>query len=349
VKITANSFAPVVELTRGETVESIHYGAIVVVDPKGNLVRAYGDPHVVTFLRSAAKPFQALPFIEAGGHRHYHLTQEEIAVICASHSGTDAHAAVVLSIQKKAGLEEGQLMCGAHMPYDQPTADAMLLRGEKPTANRHNCSGKHTGMLAFAKMNDEPLENYLEIGHPVQQRILQALADLSGAPLDEIHLGTDGCSAPNFALSLYHAAWAWARLADPSGLSAERAEACCTISAAMTACPEMVSGPGEFDTVVMEAGKGGLLVKAGAEGYQGIGILPGAIEPGSPALGVAIKIADGDGFRRARSAVSIEVLRQLGALPAEEIDALKKFGPVKPVVNWRKLEVGEMRPVFELN
>ena len=349
MNITADSFAPVLEVTRGETIESVHYGAIAVVDPQGKLVRAYGDPHAVTFLRSAAKPFQALPFIEAGGHRHYNLTQEEIAVMCASHSGTDAHVAVVARIQQKAGLEESQLMCGAHMPYHQPTADAMFLRGEKPTANRHNCSGKHTGMLAFAKMNGEPLENYLEIGHPVQQRILQALADLSGAPLDEIQLGTDGCSAPNFALSLYHAAWAWARLADPSGLSADRADACRTITAAMTAHPEMVSGPGEFDTVVMEAGKGALLVKAGAEGYQGIGILPGAIAPGSPALGVAIKISDGDGFRRARSAVSLETLRQLGALTDADLSAAAKFGPVKPVLNWRKLEVGEMRPAFDLN
>ena len=349
MNITANSFAPVLEVTRGETIESVHYGAIAVVDPQGKLVKAYGDPHAVTFLRSAAKPFQALPFIEAVGHRHYDLTEEEIAVICASHSGTDAHVAVVARIQQKAGLEEGQLMCGAHMPYHQPTADAMFLRGEQPTANRHNCSGKHTGMLAFAKMNGEPLTNYLEIEHPLQQRILQALADLSAAPRNEIYLGTDGCSAPNFALSLYHAAWAWARLADPSGLPEQRADACRTITAAMTAYPEMVSGPGEFDTVVMEAGKGALLVKAGAEGYQGIGILPGAIAPGSPALGVAIKIADGDGFRRARSSVSLETLRQLGALTDADLSAAKKFGPVKPVLNWRKLEVGEMRPVFELN
>jgi len=349
VNITANSFAPVVEVTRGETIESVHYGAVAVVDPQGNLIRSYGDPQTVTFLRSAAKPFQALPFIEAGGHRHYDLTREEIAVMCASHSGTDAHAAVVSRIQEKAGLSEGQLMCGAHMPYDQPTADAMFLRGEKPTANRHNCSGKHTGMLAFARMNGEPLENYLEMDHPVQRRILQALSELSGAPVNEIHLGTDGCSAPNFALSLYHAAWAWARLADPSGLLEQQAQACRTITAAMTAHPEMVSGPGMFDTVLIHAGKGQLLVKAGAEGYQGIGILPGAIKPGSPALGVAIKIADGDGYRRARTSVSVEVLRQLGVLSDQELDAVSKFGPVNPVLNWRKLEVGEVRPVFALN
>ena len=111
----ANGFAPVLELTRGETVESVHYGAIAVVDPQGSLVHAYGDPQTVTFLRSAAKPFQALPFIEAGGHRHYHLTEEEIAAICASHSGTDAHVEVVSRIQAKAGVGEDQLKCGAHM------------------------------------------------------------------------------------------------------------------------------------------------------------------------------------------------------------------------------------------
>ena len=117
----------------------------------------------------------------------------------------------------------------------------------------------------------------------------------------------------------------------------------------MTAYPEMVSGLGEFDTVVMQAGKGWLVTKAGAEGYQGIAILPCAVAPGSPAFGVALKISDGDGYRRARTAVSLEVLRQLGVLTGEQLAAAAQFGPVKPVLNWRKLEVGEMRPVFTLN
>ncbi len=349
MNLTANLLEPLLELTRGDTVESIHMGAIVVVDRNGTLLHAVGDPQTVTFLRSAAKPFQVLPFIEADGHEHYHLTQKEIAVMCASHSGTDEHVAVISDIQSKSGIGEDQLMCGVHAPFDKPTADALIRQDESPTSNRHNCSGKHSGMLAFARMNGEPLDSYLDIDHPVQQRILQTLAEISGVPLAEIHLGVDGCSAPNFALSLYNSALAWARLADPEDLPPARAQACRTITAAMTAHPEMVGGPGRFDTELMEAAKGRVIVKAGAEGYEGIGILPGAAGPGSPGMGVALKIADGDGYGRARAAVTLEVLRQLGVLSAEELDSLAQHGPARPVQNWRKLEVGEMRPVFTLN
>lgn len=341
-------YAPILEVTRGDTVESVQYGALAIVDPQGHLVASYGDPTTITFLRSTAKPFQALPFIIAGGHDYYHLTQEEIALICASHSGTDAHVAVARRIQAKAGIGEGDLMCGVHPPYDKTTADAMLLRGEQPTANRHNCSGKHTGMLAFAKMTGEPLDSYLELDHPVQQRILHTLAELSGLPEEEIHLGIDGCSAPNFALPLYNAAWAWARLADPSGLSPQTAQACRVITGAMTAHPEMVGGPQRFDTELMQIGGGKVVVKAGAEGFEGIGILPGALGPDSGALGIAIKISDGDSSGRARGAVSLEVLRQLGLFSADELAPLSAFGPSKPIQNWRKLVVGEMRPTFHL-
>ncbi|MFN2143987.1 MAG: asparaginase, partial [Anaerolineales bacterium] len=160
----------------------------------------------------------------------------------------------------------------------------------------------------------------------------------------------DGCSAPNFALSLYHSALAWARLADPetAGLPESRAEACRTITGAMTAYPFMVGGPNRFDTQLMTLAEGKIVIKAGAEGYEGIGLLPGALGPGSPGLGIALKITDGDGYGRARAAVSLEVLRQLGALSPEQLAALGEFGPSRPVKNWRKLDVGEMRPVFTL-
>ncbi|MFN2143986.1 MAG: asparaginase, partial [Anaerolineales bacterium] len=177
------SFSPVLELTRGDTIESIHCGAIAVVSPRGEMLHSYGDPYTVTFLRSAAKPFQVMPFIEAGGHRHYHLTQEEIALMCASHSGTDEHFRVLSGLQAKTGVAEGDLMCGVHTPYDKATADELIRRGEEPTANRHNCSGKHTGMLAYARMNGEDLPTYLETGHPIQTRILNCLSEMSGATL----------------------------------------------------------------------------------------------------------------------------------------------------------------------
>lgn len=224
----------------------------------------------------------------------------------------------------------------------------MLCDGQPLTPNRHNCSGKHTGMLAFARMNDEPIENYLENEHPIQQRILQTMSEMCGLPQEEIGLGTDGCSAPNFALPLYHAALGWARLADPTGLPEQRAAACHTIMDAMIAHPEMVAGPDRLDTDLMRAAGGKLAAKAGAEGYQAIALRPGALASGSPALGIAIKISDGDGYGRASAAVALEVLRQLGALTTDELEMLTAYGPVRSIQNWRKLDVGEMRPVFQL-
>jgi L-asparaginase II len=166
-----------VELTRGRIVESVHFGALAVVDSAGGLVASYGDPHLVTFLRSSAKPFQALPFVERGGDLHYGLSTRELAMVCASHSGTDEQVDVVRGIQAKVGVAETDLLCGVHEPYDKATADAMRERGEAPTPYRHNCSGKHTGMLAHARLRELPLEEYLDPGGPIQESILRAFAD----------------------------------------------------------------------------------------------------------------------------------------------------------------------------
>lgn len=354
----ANSAAylPLFELTRGRVVECIHHGAVAVMDASGGLVAWYGDPDAVTFLRSTAKPFQAMPFIEHGGHGAYNLTPREIALICASHSGTDEQVAVVREIQAKTGVGEAELLCGVHPSFHDETAQAMHDRKEAPTPNRHNCSGKHTGMLSYVHLKkrqgewqDDP--EYIDPGHPLQKEILNTFAEMCRLPVDQVELGIDGCSAPNFAVPLRSAALAYARLCDPltgDVQPAGRVAACHTIAAAMTAYPEMVGGPGRFDTLLMQAGRGRILAKGGAEGYQGIGLMPGALGPGSPALGITLKIADGDDRSRIRSAVSLEVLRQLGALGPSELDALAAYGPGFPIHNWRKLVVGTGYPVFEL-
>lgn len=341
-------YSPIFTLTRGETVESIHFGGIAVVNEQGRLVASYGDPETVTFLRSTAKPFQALPFIEAGGAEFFDLSLQEIALICASHAGTDEHFAVLQPLQAKTGVGEGDLHCGIHPPYDKETAEAMRKRGEEPTPNRHNCSGKHTGMLAFCRMKAWPLEEYLDPDHPVQQAILQTFAEMCALPIDRVATGVDGCSAPNFAVPLYNAALSYARLCAPGEFVEHRAVACRTITRAMAAYPGMIAGPNRFDTCLMETAAGRIVAKGGAEGYQGIGLLPGAIGAGSGALGIAVKIADGDPKGRARPAVTLEMLRQLGALNEEELAELAQFGPRTPVHNWRDLVVGEARPFFEL-
>jgi L-asparaginase II len=316
------SYRPVIELTRGGIVESIHHGAIAVADPSGTLHASWGDAEVVTFLRSSTKPFQALPLLESGAVDHYQLSLEQIAVICASHSGTDEHVRAVASIQGQVGISEVDLMCGVHPPYHRQTARRMQEEGLEPTPNRHNCSGKHTGMLTLASFKGDPLADYINPQHPVQVQIIQTFAEMCGLEQEAVVLGIDGCSAPVFAVPLIAAATAFARLMDPSALTPERAEACRGVVTAMTSHPFMVAGPDRFDTRLMEVTVGQVLAKGGAEAYQGLGVRAGVISPDAPALGVAIKIADGDRGGRARPAVALSVLEDLGVLSDEEREAL---------------------------
>jgi L-asparaginase II len=341
-------FRPLYRFARGGHTESVHHGAVAVVDASGRLMASAGDPYTSTYLRSAAKPFQALPIVQASVQGAIELETREIAVICASHSGTDAHVAVIQGLQARFGIREDDLLCGVHPPFDPETQQALQSRGEDPTPNRHNCSGKHTGMLVYARLRGWPSADYIDPAHPLQSEILEACALLCGLPPEKIGVGVDGCSAPNFALPLYHAALAFARLGDPSELPEVTAQACRRITAAMRAHPELVSGPGRFDTRLMAAGKGRLVAKGGAEGYQGVGLLPGALGDGAPAVGVAVKIADGDLRGRALPGVVVEVLRQLGALDSAARKTLSEFGPNRPVYNWRKLVVGEAGPCFTL-
>ena len=348
---------PLFEVTRGRIVESIHSGSIAVVDSNGKLISSHGDPHAVAFLRSSAKPFQALPFVEHGGVEHFGFTPRELSLGCASHNGSALHVQTVEAMQKKVGIAESHLQCGTHMPDDVDEFKSMIVNHKKPTPNYNNCSGKHTAMLAHAKMRGLPLENYLDINHPIQQDILATFAEMCRFPASDVELGTDGCSAPNFALPLFNAALGMARLCDSRELSSARAEACRKITSAMSAYPEMVSGYGEFDEQLMRIGEGKFICKRGAEGYQIIGLLPGVISPDSPGIGIAFKVSDGDGSRmaddlttstRVRPAVTVEILRQLGVLSSKQEQALAGFGPVKSIKNHQDIVTGQSRPVFEL-
>lgn len=356
-------YVPLVETTRGPIVESIHYGAIVVTNTHGDLIASAGNPDTVVFLRSSSKPFQVLPLVEGGGMERFGLNERELAVMCASHNGTDEHVRVITGIQQKLGVSAADLLCGTHMPGDPLTAERMFINHEEVTPLRHNCSGKHTGMLAQALLYGEPIADYIDPQHPVQRRILRTFSEMTGVPVDEIILGTDGCSAPVFAVPLRAAACALARLADPSGLPEPRRSALRRIFAAMTTHPDMVAGPGAFDTELMTSGRGGILTKGGAEGYQAISLLPGVSRKVAGALGIAIKISDGDlaqrdrpeklariahqGGGRARATTAVEVLRQLGALNEGQLTELEDYLP-RAQYNWRHIEVGEIRPCFEL-
>jgi L-asparaginase II len=342
-------YLPIITLNRGKTVESIHFGAFTIVDSHGKLIASHGYPETITFMRSSSKPFQALPLVESGGAKHWEFTPKEIAITCASHAGTDEHAQTLEDLQTKIGITQNHLQCGVHPPIDADTAKALLLKGEGPTPNRHNCSGKHTGMLAFAQYNNQPLANYLDQEHPLQKEILHTLCDMCHIKPEQVSIGIDGCSAPNFAIPLRNAAFGFARLVDPWELSPKRAKACDQISTAMTSYPEMVAGPGKFDTRLMASTAGKIVAKGGAEGYQALGIKPGVLGPGSPGLGIAIKISDGDPRGRARAAVALQILTQLGALISSEEQSLADLGPSFMIYNWRQILVGKALPTFDID
>lgn len=343
-----SGYRPVYALSRGGHPESVHYGAIAVVDASGRLLASFADPYQSAFLRSSAKPFQAMPFVLAGGMQHYGLTAAELALMCASHSGTDEHLAVLHSLMQKCGLDEEALLCGTHTPYHAATAERLQREGVTPSPGRHNCSGKHTGMLAYARMRGWEQESYIDLQHPLQQEILGLFAQFADMQPAELAIGIDGCSAPNWAVPLYNTALAYARLADPAGLPTAQAAACQQMTTAMQAHPDMVAGSQRFDTDLMLAAPGRIVSKLGAEGYQAFGLPPGALAPGTPGLGIAIKIADGDARKWASHAVALETLRQLGLLEADTFAQLRAYGPVRPVTNWRGAQVGEAAPCFTL-
>ena len=341
-------YLPIFHTTRGGSVESVHFGAIVAVDPAGNLFAWYGDPLAETYLRSSAKPFQAIPLVEMGGVERFQMTEAELAVTCASHSGTDLHLRTIYNLQSKIGINQDDLHCGTHQPFDVATQALLRDRGEQPTTNHHNCSGKHTGMLGQAILMNAGLEDYTEIDHPVQKNILSTVSDLCQISVDEIQIGRDGCSVPTFSMPLIHAARGWARLSDPVGLPPKTKEACKKITSAMQNAPFMVAGPGRVDTGIMERLAGKIVSKAGAEAFQALSIPAGILKKDSPALGIVIKIADGDHRKIVRKAVYIEVLRQLKLLTPDKLKDLSEYGPDIPIYNQRRTLTGWGKPCFQL-
>ena len=337
-----SGYEPLVELTRGGIVESIHLGALAAVDSDGILLAAFGNSDMVSFPRSSMKPFQALPLVENGGMEAFGLTDEELAIISASHAGTNEHVRVLKSIHQKVGLQLSDLQCGVHWPIDKETTFQMRLLGETPDSYRHNCSGKHSGMLTQAKLLEQSLDDYLTPVHLVQQNIRRAVSSMCGIHRDDMIFGVDGCSAPVYAMPLSSFAWAIARLVDPVNLDEERQIACQRITSAMIAYPEMVAGPGQLDSVLMQVMSGKVIAKGGAEGYQLIGVMPGAIAENSKGIGIAFKIADGDPSRRATQRIVVEMLKALGFEAEMASEAFASFN--QPILrNFRGIEIGNIR------
>ena len=333
---------PMVKVTRGDAVESVHYGAAVVTDARGEVLGSAGSPEASTFLRSAAKPFQAIPVVASGAADHFGIDRRELAVIVSSHNGEKMHLDRVRSILRKIGCREADLQCGAHPPFFRAAAAALARTAKRPSVLHNNCSGKHAGMLTLARFLGKPVRGYLSPDHPIQRSILGAVSRYTGAPEGAILQGTDGCSAPTFAVSLRQAAVAYARLVDPRhGLPGER-EAAERIVAAMRAHPEMVAGTGRLCTILMRETGHSFIAKLGAEGFYGM-----AYRDGKRGVGIVLKISDGNG-ERARTTAAVEVLLQLGLLTREKADGILAGQDLPQVRNVRGKVVGRAAPLFHL-
>ncbi|MGC1380147.1 MAG: asparaginase [Candidatus Baltobacteraceae bacterium] len=321
-----------VEVTRGDLVESFHRVDACAVDESGEVLLRAGEIDAPVYLRSAAKPFIAAAIVESGARDRFGFDPREIAVMTGSHSGQIFHVQAVLSILEKIGMDPAALQCGAHLPYDEASAHALIRAGLEPTALHNNCSGKHAGILALCKTIGADTTTYTSASNPAQQRILAFCARVSDDDAAKWRVGVDGCGIPVYATSLRRVARSFARLASPAGPQSRDAEALAIVRDAMVAHPEYVAGAGQFDTELMLAGGGTIVSKAGAEGVHGVA----AVACG---YGYASKVRDGSS--RGRGPSTIALLRELGVLDEEKAADLARFG--RPIVyNRAGRAVGEV-------
>jgi len=338
--------APLVEVLRGGVVESRHRGHVVAVEPDGRAVARLGAPEMVTYLRSSAKPFQALPLVASGAAERFGFDDREVAIACGSHSGEPLHEETVAGMLRKIGLDATALKCGVHEPFNREVAIGMRERGEPFRVLQNNCSGKHAGLLAAALHLGAPTETYDQLDNPVQQYITRMVALFADVPAAQLAVGVDGCGVPVFGLPVAAMALMYARLvAPPAEFDADVRAACARIVRAVTTYPELVGGAGErLDTEMMRATRGAVVSKIGAEGVYTAGVRPSAAWPRG--LGLALKIEDGENLR-ARPTVVIESLRQLGVLDETALAALAPYARFD-VRNHRGDLVGEVRASFKL-
>lgn len=332
-----------VRVSRGGHGESFHRGSIAVMDGHGTLLDHVGDPDFSTFLRSCAKPLQALPVLESGAADRFGLTPMEVACMCGSLNGQDYQVQAVSSILRKIGLSEDYLQCGVHAPSHRATARQLEEEGKKPRPIHNNCAGKHAAMLALCVFYGWPTDTYPGIENPVQQLILEKISQMTEIPKGEIRIGIDGCGVPVFAVPLRNLALAYSKLAvspNPEGLPATDPQV--GLHRLMRAAldhPEMIAGDERICTDLMRAAPGRIFAKTGAEGSYGLSLV-------GRGIGIAIKIEDGN--PRALNPVVVEVLRQYDILKPDALRRLRPYGPKISILNHRKEKVGEIEPAFRL-
>ena len=323
---------------RGELVDLVTTGSIAVVDSNGKLLYSAGDPYKVAYSRSSAKLMQAMVPVSCGATDYFKFTEQEIAQICASHSGEQTHIDTVRSILKKIGLDESYLQCGPHYPFKKEVTEEMKLKGEKPLDVHNNCSGKHSGMLTTVKYLNEDLKTYYKVEHPHQKRITNMIADLCDYDAEKIIIGLDGCGVPVHALPLNKFAYGMARMCKPDTLPEKYQEAATKIINAVMKHPVNVSGSDRIDYKLMQKYPNKLVVKSGANGYFGGGI---------PEKGIGFAIKTNDGISTMRNAVLIELLYQIGVIPEEDLPYFEEEHKIK-VYNHKKELAGLSKTVFKL-
>ena len=328
---------PLIELSRGGTLECLHFGAVAVANRHGKLLAHAGDAHWLTFSRSTLKALQALPFMEAGGPEQFGFASEQVAMVCASHGGEEQHVAQTQTMLDKAGLSYKALRCGCHVPSvfetlgTKPPLDAVF------DERHNNCSGKHAGFLAYCVQHGLSLDDYIAPAHPLQAAIRRDVARATGMDANDFKMGIDGCSAPNYALPLANLAQGYARLAS-GAQDGEFGASFARLSEAMTSHPDLVSGTGRNDLAFMRAGRGDWVSKVGADGVQVVG---------SKCRGEAFAIKIIDASKPALFAATVEVLEQLGWLDDAQRQELEIWR-ARDIRNARGLRVGERKPTFRL-
>ena len=330
-----------VEALRGGIAESVHRGAMAIVDASGRVHTALGDIDRPIFPRSAVKVLQALPLVASGAAERFGLTDAELALACASHGGEPQHTETALSMLTKAGLGAEALECGTHWPYHEGSQRALAAAGAKPGALHNNCSGKHAGFvclgcgLAGLRGAAEQVRGYVQPDHPVMREVTAALQEATGFRLADAARGIDGCSIPTFAIPLRHLAHAFAKVAAGQGLSADHARAAKRLREAVARAPQMVAGSGRFDSRVMKLLGERVFCKVGAEGMY-CAALP---EQG---LGVALKMDDGNTARAAEVVMAAVIERLVPLQAGEEAGFMRALSDVA-LHNWNGIEVGRLR------
>ena len=328
---------PLIELTRGGTLECQHFGSVAVVNAAGKLLAHAGNSHWLTFTRSTLKAIQALPFVEGDGPEQFGLTSKHVALLCASHNGEDMHVSGVTEMLDKAGQTYKVLKCGCHVPGLFSYMDKAAPEGLQFDERHNNCSGKHAGFVAYCVQHGLSLDDYIDPNHPLQQAIRRDVAGAAGMDEADLKMGIDGCSAPNYAMPLANLARSYARLATGAG-DAEFGKSFELLSNAMTAHPTLVSGTGRSDEAFMQAGRGDWVTKVGADGVQ-------VVASKSQGVAFAIKIIDAN--KPALYAATVEVLEQLGWMDDAQRAVLEPWR-ARRIVNARGMLVGERVAAFKL-